>query len=215
MKLLTGPLSMFGTKARIAVAEKNAPCEIEYVPFSLKTRYNPLHPDVARLNPKGQVPVLLDGEVEIFDSTQIFEYLEEKFPEPPLWPRSIEARAMARLMELKADEIYFPNVIVLINAAADISRPECKEALEKMAAYYRDMDARLADQEFIAEGYSYADIAFFTASYFASFLGGAPDLALSHLAAWRKRIAARSAVAPIVKDVADYLAANRLPVPEI
>lgn len=144
MKLLTGPLSMFGTKARIAVAEKNAPCGIEYVPFSLKTRYNPLHPDVARLNPKGQVPVLLDGEVEIFDSTQIFEYLEEKFPEPPLWPRSTEARAMARLMELKADEIYFPNVIVLINAAADISRPECKEALKKMAAYYRDMDARLA-----------------------------------------------------------------------
>ena len=191
------------------------PFELEHVPFTLKERYTPKHPEVLRINPKGQVPVLIDGEVEIFDSTQIFEYLEEKFPEPPLWPRSIEARAMARLMELKADEIYFPNVIVLINAAADISRPECKEALEKMAAYYRDMDARLASQEFIAEGYSYADIAFFTASYFASFLGGAPDPALSHLAGWRKRIAARPAVAAIVKDVADYLAANRLPVPEI
>ena len=93
MKLLSGPLSMFGMKAEIAVAEKGVDCEVELVPFSLRDRYKPLHPDVARLNPKGQVPVLMDDEVEIFDSTQIFEYLEHKFPVPALWPSGPAARA--------------------------------------------------------------------------------------------------------------------------
>ena len=75
MKLISGPLSMFGAKAQIAIAEKGIDCEIEMVPFSLQHRYTPLHSDVERLNPKKQVPLLLDGEVEIFDSTQEPIYL--------------------------------------------------------------------------------------------------------------------------------------------
>ena len=47
------------------------------VPFEMATLYQPKHPEVARINPKRQVPVLVDGDLEIFDSTQIFEYLED------------------------------------------------------------------------------------------------------------------------------------------
>ena len=121
MKLLSGPLSMFGAKAQIAVAEKGIACEIEMVPFSIKDRYSPTHPDVARVNPKKQIPVLLDGAVEIFDSTQIFEYLEDRFPAPALWPASAEARAFARLMELKSDEVFFPSFIVLLQTLGDLA----------------------------------------------------------------------------------------------
>ena len=59
----------------------------------LGTGYNPRHPEVLRINPKRQVPVLMHGPVEIFDSTQIFEYLEDMAPTPPLWPRDLIARA--------------------------------------------------------------------------------------------------------------------------
>lgn len=104
MKLYSGPLSMFGAKAQIAIAEKGAPCEIEMVPFSLQSRYEPKHREVLRVNPKGQVPVLIDDDLEIFDLSQIFEYLEDAFPEPPLWPRESQARAGARLLELKSIE---------------------------------------------------------------------------------------------------------------
>jgi glutathione S-transferase len=62
---------------------------------------------VLRINPKRQVPVLIDDGVEIFDSTQIFEYLEDRFPDPPLWPREPAARARARQLELKSDEVFF------------------------------------------------------------------------------------------------------------
>src|SRR3546814_6008188 len=82
------------------------------VPF--ETAYEPKHPEVARVNPKRQVPVVIHGDLEIFDSTQIFEYFEDLKPDPPLWPGGCAARARARLLELKSDEIYFPPIIRLM-----------------------------------------------------------------------------------------------------
>ncbi len=84
MKLYSGPLSMFGAKAEIAAREKGIDFELVMVPFEMKTLYQPKHPEVRRINPKQQVPVLADGELEIFDSTQIFEYFETLKPEPSL-----------------------------------------------------------------------------------------------------------------------------------
>ena len=72
MILYSGPLSMFGAKAQIAALEKGIDCELVMVPFTRDHRYEPKHPQVLRVNPKAQVPVLIDGAVEIFDSTQIF-----------------------------------------------------------------------------------------------------------------------------------------------
>ena len=96
MKLYSGPLSMFGAKAEIAAREKGIDFELVMVPFEMKTLYQPRHSEVRRINPKQQVPVLVDGDLEIFDSTQIFEYFETLRPEPALWPaepRSGLARA--------------------------------------------------------------------------------------------------------------------------
>src|ERR1700755_296620 len=113
MKLYSGPLSMFGAKAEIALHEKGVAFELVMVPFEMKALYQPKHPEVVRINPKRQVPVLVDGDLEIFDSTQIFEYLETVAPMPALWPVEPKARARARLIEHKSDEIYFPNIVRL------------------------------------------------------------------------------------------------------
>jgi len=82
--LYSGPLSMFGAKAEIALREKGQEFELVMVPFDKQDRYEPRHPEVTRINPKRQVPVLIHGDVELFDSTLILEYLEDAFPEPPL-----------------------------------------------------------------------------------------------------------------------------------
>jgi glutathione S-transferase len=108
MKLYSGPLSMFGAKAEIALREKGLDFDLVMVPFDPARGYEPKHPEVRRINPKSQVPVLVDGELEIFDSTQIFEYLEDRHPVPPLWPHDPVARARARLLELRSDEVYSP-----------------------------------------------------------------------------------------------------------
>lgn len=70
MKLYSGPLSMFGAKAEIALAEKAIDFELVMVPFEMKTLYQPKHPEVLRINPKRQVPVLVDpGEGAISRSS--------------------------------------------------------------------------------------------------------------------------------------------------
>jgi glutathione S-transferase len=105
--LFSDPLSMFGAKVQIAALEKGLDFELVMVPFGMRRSYDPKHPDVARINPKRQVPVLIHGDLEIFDSTQIFEYFEDLKPEPALWPVDIVARAEARLLEHKSDEVSF------------------------------------------------------------------------------------------------------------
>ena len=92
MRLYSGPLSMFGAKAEIAALEKGLDVEVTMVPFHMARLYDPKHPEVERINPKRQVPVLVHGDVELFDSTQIFEYWEDLRPDPPLWPRDVAGR---------------------------------------------------------------------------------------------------------------------------
>src|SRR5271155_1543833 len=105
MKLFSGPLSMFGAKVEIALREKRLDFELEMVPFTREAGYQPKPPEVLRVNPKRQVPVLIDRDIEIFDSTQIFEYLEDEWPKLPLWPASPVHRARARQLEHAADEV--------------------------------------------------------------------------------------------------------------
>ena len=212
IKLYSGPLSMFGAKAEIAVAEKGIACDREFVPFSLATLYEPKHPVVARVNPKGQVPVLVDGDLELYDSTLIFEYLEEFCPEPPLWPRDPVARARARLAELESDEVFFPNVITLMPKARAAAGDEgLRAAQEAIAAFYVRMDERLAAADHLAGGsFTYADIAFFMAQFFAGFLGAPPPASLGNLGAWRRRVASRPSVRGVVQPMVDYLAGHGL-----
>src|SRR5579863_6993736 len=100
MKLYSGPLSLFSRKAEIALNEKGIAFERIMVPFSQAHGYSPKHAAVLAANPKGQVPVLVDGDLSLFDSTVIFEYLEDAYPSPPLYPADAKTRARCRLTEL-------------------------------------------------------------------------------------------------------------------
>ena len=97
---------MFGAKAQIAALEKGLEFDLVMVPYTSEFGYSPTHPEVLRVNPKRQVPVLVHGDLDIFDSTQIFEYLEDLQPTPALWPRDIRDRANARRLEHQSDEIF-------------------------------------------------------------------------------------------------------------
>jgi glutathione S-transferase len=73
------------------------------IPFEeIKLRFDAFTPDstfkteLARVTPAGRVPVLVDGDLTIWDSLAIAEYVAEKFPEKKLWPSSVADRARAR-----------------------------------------------------------------------------------------------------------------------
>ena len=200
---------MFGAKAEIAAHEKGLDFELIMVPFEMKTLYQPKHPDVLRINPKRQVPVLIDsgpgGDLELFDSTQIFEYFETVKPEPALWPAEPRARARARLLEHKSDEVYFPPIVRLMGLQATPDDPSAVEARAAATSFYDEMEKGLGAGEWLAGSYSYADIAFYMAQLFGERMGAPMTDAHPNLQKWRDRMSARPAVRQVAGAMGRYL----------
>ncbi len=218
MKLYPGPLSMFGAKAEIALHEKGIDFELVMVPFEMKTLYQPKHPEVARINPKRQVPGLVDdgpgGDLEIFDSTQIFEYLETIKPEPALWPAEPKARARARLLEMKSDEVYFPPIVRLMGLQATPGDPAAVEARAAAMHYCDELERTMDGRQWLAGSYSYADIAFYMAQLFGARMTAPMTEVHPKLQAWRERMSARPAIAKVAGAMGRYLLSQGRKLPE-
>ena len=213
--LYSGPLSMFGAKAQIALLEKAVPFELVMVPFDRDDRYAPRHPEVLRVNPKEQVPVLVDGDLSLFDSTQIFEYLEDLAPEPPLWPASPRDRARARQLELAADEVFFPQVVRLFGLQDAMQSPPAVAACKACQQFYERLEREcLVDgRDWLCGPYGFADIAVYMAHVFADRKGAGMTSATPRLLAWRDRVGQRPSVRQVVGAMMGFLRDNGRPVP--
>lgn len=203
MKLYSGPLSLFSAKARIALGEKGLDHELIQVGWSRSSAYEPHHPDVVALNPKRQVPVLVDGDVVVCDSTLILEYLEDRFPDPPLFPAGAAARARCRALEWMADEVWFPHLWTLIAARVYGSGAEdaVPGAVQALHAHVREFDRALGGQDYACGAFGAADVGSFVFLSTAVALGAALPDGVPHVAAWLARVAARPAVAAVMHDV--------------
>ncbi|HEY9216402.1 MAG TPA: glutathione S-transferase family protein, partial [Phenylobacterium sp.] len=172
MKLLNGPVSFYGAKVRIAAAEKGIALEVEDVAFDLRKSPPYLgHPEVDRINPQRQVPVLIDEGLEIFDSTLIQEYFEDLYPEPALWPSEPRNRAAARLIELKIDEVWFPKVLKARDYLRSPPSPEADAARAAALAVYPQIEAVLGDRSYLDGPFTYADPAAWLLLLFGDLLG--------------------------------------------
>jgi glutathione S-transferase len=214
MTLYTGPLSMFGAKVQIAALEKALDFQVVMVPYTSAQGYSPKHPEVLRINPKAQVPVLTYGQVEIFDSTQIFEFLEDLKTEPPLWPRDISTRALARRLEHLSDEVYFPHIIRLMSVKDRSNDPVATASNAAAASYYQEMEKALGTEAWLAGVYSYADIAFYMAALFGERHGVPITTETPRLLGWRARMTQRPAVRTVAGAMAGWLKSAGRPVPE-
>lgn len=200
MKLYSGPLSLFTAKVRIALAEKQLDYERIEVDYSLQNAYLPHHPEVARLNPKGQVPVLIDDDLVVYDSTLILEYLEERHPEHPLLPAGREDRARCRQLEAYGDEILFPDLWsviqeVLYNGINGTTDPKrLADARGNLAGHHVYFDRQLGSESYLVGDFSVADIGNFIFLNAAASLGAPFDPELSRLAGWFDRVRTRPTV---------------------
>ena len=213
LTIYSGPLSMFGAKVEIAAREKELDFDLVMVPYDSKVGYSPKHPEVLRVNPKKQVPVLVHGAVEIFDSTQIFEYLEDIAPSRPLWPRDPAARARARGLEHRSDEVFFPAIIRLMSLQDELDTEPAVIAIDAANRYYADMNQLLDSSDWLAGSYSFADIAFYMASLFGERQGAPLTASTPHLLAWRNRMSQRVPVKAVVSAMATWLRNAGRPVP--
>lgn len=212
MRLYSGPLSLFSRKVEIALYEKGLEFERIEVEFTQDRGYQPRHPDVLAANPKGQVPVLVDGDLTLFDSTVILEYLEDRHPQPPLYPSDPADKARCRLAELHGDEILLGEVARLMyrteKPRADPEEQRKRQedgqrGMDGIARHYDALEQRLGGADYFCGAFSAADIGLFTTTHYALRLNG-PGLE-SHpaLAAWYRRIAARPSVERVTAEIAE------------
>jgi len=97
------PLSPYSQKVKIALREKGVDFELKY-PEGIGTGASGGAFAVA--SPRAEVPALIDGDVMIFDSTIILEYIEDKWPTPSLQPAGAAERARVRMLEEIVDTHY-------------------------------------------------------------------------------------------------------------
>lgn len=214
MILYSGPLSLFTGKVRIALDEKGLDYELVSVPFS-RAGYEPKHPAVLEINPKRQVPVLVDGDLAIYDSTIIFEYLEDRHPSPPLYPRDAAMKARVRVREAAADEILFPHVLELVREVfykpTGAGRDEALVTRSRagIAAHYAVLERQLGEQPFLCGDFSVADIGYFMTITFATSLGQGLGAGEPGLQAWYGRLLGRPSFARELEGLTTASAALR------
>ena len=213
MKLYFGPLSLYSRKVEIALTEKGLfeSCEREMVPFNQQIGYQPKHPAVLAANPKGQVPVLVDGDLTLFDSTLILEYLEEAYPAAPLFPEGAAARARCRMLELYADDILF-QMMRKLGHRSDMPPEDAAECVAQIAAgkqadaaiahEFARLDAQLAGKPFFCGALSIADIGLFMTILFIRRLLGPKLDPFPALAAWNERLLQRAGFARAAEEIA-------------
>jgi glutathione S-transferase len=179
-------------RTRITLAEKGI--EFETVEVDLADR-----PDwIYELNPKGRVPVLeipVDGgSWPLPESAVIGEYLEERFPEPPLWPADPEERAAGRVLVLRFDDFSKPYYALRRGDTGARERFD-----EELAALDHLLDAT----GWLSGGaFGLADIAYLPWVLRARDLLGASFAEQPRVAEWVERACERPSVAAEVDIVA-------------
>jgi len=94
MKLVIGNKNYSSWSLRPWLLLRHAGIAFEEVSLRLFTKE--FNGEIARYSPAGKVPALVDGDVTVWDSLAISEYVAERFPEKKLWPADVAARATAR-----------------------------------------------------------------------------------------------------------------------
>ncbi len=101
MTLFSRPTDIHSHRARLVLAEKNINIEISNVPGP------DLPEDLMDLNPYHSVPTLVDRDLTLYDSRVIIEYLDERFPHPPLMPVDPVTRAQFRLALFRIETDWY------------------------------------------------------------------------------------------------------------
>jgi glutathione S-transferase len=190
-------------KVRIVLAEK----ELEYdsVNVDLKAGQHRMA-DFLKLNPFGKVPVLVDDETVVYDSTIINEYLNDEYPEPPLLPEGSAERARARLFEDYADVAFTLPAMAIERELEKSSEARDQTKLSTAQDVVRKgltmLDRELEGREFLAGSFSLADVAFAPTVLQLEKLGIRVESSQASLKSWINRLATRASIGAVLKAVA-------------
>ena len=190
------PLSPYAQKVKIALFEKGIPFETQLPDIVGGSNLA----EFGALNPRLEVPTLLDGDTAVFDSTIILEYLEDRWPTPALLPKTPAERARVRMIEDICDTYYEAinwaqmEVRAFGRATGALAERLCSRAAEQTAGVNAWLERKLGDRPFFnGEAFGWGDLAVVPAVAGATLNGNPP--AGSRLAAWFGAVQGRPSVA--------------------
>ena len=137
MTLFSDPRDHYSHRVRMVLCEKGVTVDVVDVDPSQMPE------ELSEINPYGTLPTLLDRDLVLYKSTVIMEYLDERFPHPPLLPVYPVARAQCRLLMHRIELDWSTRVDVLMagrgrEAAMDKARKELRESLAAIAPVFAD-----------------------------------------------------------------------------
>jgi len=168
-------------RVRIVLAEKELDHETVVVDLDDRPAW------IYEKNPLGRVPVLEEGAFVLPESAVIMEYLEERYPEPPLWPADPAERAAGRLLVERFDQLSRPYYAL---------RRGDEEARDRLGGELAKLDGLLAGQAFLTgREFGIADAAYLPWILRAETMLGVDLDQYAALAEWVARTGERPSVA--------------------
>jgi RNA polymerase-associated protein len=144
MTLFSDPTCQYSHRVRIVLAEKDVTVEIEDIEPSAITE------EILEANPYGTLPTLVDRDLALYESKVVMEYLDERFPHPPLLPVYPVARAQSRLWVHRIEKDWCTLIAKIVNSPeskkAEEARKEFRESLISIATIFDDMPYFMSEE---------------------------------------------------------------------
>lgn len=150
MTLFSGPTDIFSHQVRIVLAEKGVSVEIEHV------EPGHLPQDLIDLNPYQSVPTLVDRDLTLYDPHIIMEYLDERFPHPPLMPVYPVARGTSRQLMHRIQNDWYSLMSKIENGSAQEAanaRRQLSEELIAVSPVFAEMEFFMSEEFSLVDCY--------------------------------------------------------------
>jgi len=150
MALFSDPLDHYSHRVRIVMAEKDITSEI------IETDLDNLSSELLEVSPYAELPVLVDRDVCLYDSVVLMEYLDERFPHPPLLPVYPVSRAQIRLFIQRVEKDWCETFDNLIKG--DLNDSQTKKAKQEFESQILALSPILKEKPFfMSEDFSLVD----------------------------------------------------------
>ena len=201
------PLSPYAQKVKIALREKGLLFDVA-LPGGLGA--GGAAGDFIAASPRAEVPALVDGDVRIFESTIILEYIEDKWPTPALLPAGPAERARVRMLEEVLDTHFeainwaMGEINWFRRAEGDLAAALKARAAEQTRGFYAWLGRALGDRDwFNGAAFGWGDLSVVPYVNGAAGVGHPPERD-TPLSAWLDRVNARDSVAKTTAEARTF-----------
>lgn len=213
LRLYDHPLSPYAQKVKIALREKGQAFEA-VLPGGLGA--GGAAGEFLAANPRAEVPALVDGDIAIFDSTVILEYIEDRWPSPPLLPAAPAERARVRMLEEVMDTHFeainwgLSEIRWFRRAEGELADRLQTKAADQTTGFFAWLERQLEGRDwFNGAAFGWGDLAVAPYLNGSAGHGHRPDPG-SKLAAWQARVNTRPSVAETNQEAVNLSAASTM-----